>query len=67
MARKSPPPNGNNRLEEAMAMLIQNQAAFLSRVSETDRAQAEYQRQHLEFERRHLEFERGDRRTLRPD
>jgi len=34
-----------------MAMLIQNQAAFVARLSESDR-------QRLEFERRHLEYER---------
>jgi hypothetical protein len=44
LARKSTPPNGHDRLEEAMATLIQNQAAFVSRLAETDR-------RHLEFER----------------
>lgn len=29
--------NGQSRLEEAMAMLIQNQAAFLAQVAETNR------------------------------
>jgi hypothetical protein len=33
--------NGHERLEEAMAMLIQNQAAFLGRLSETERVSAE--------------------------
>ena len=42
-------------------MLIQNEAAFVARLAETDRAQIEFQRQHLEFERRHLEFERETR------
>ena len=51
MARKASPDNGHSRLEEALTTLIQNQAALLGRVAETDRA-------HLEFERRHLEFER---------
>lgn len=51
MARKSVPQNGHSRLEEAMALLVQNQAAFVGRQGETDRA-------HVEFERRHLEFER---------
>ena len=59
MAKKSPELNGHSRLEEAMAMLIQNQAAFLSRASETDRVHAEFERRHLEFERRHFEFERA--------
>lgn len=31
----------NGRLEEAIAILIQNQASFLARVSETDRVNAE--------------------------
>ena len=42
-----------------MALLIQNQAAFVARLSETDRQHAEYERQRLELERRHLEFERA--------
>ena len=50
--------NGRTRLEEAMATLVQNQAAFVNRLGETDRAQVEFERQHLEFERQHLEFER---------
>ena len=41
-----------------MTLLIQNQAGFLARVGETDRAQIEFQRQQLELERRHLDFER---------
>jgi low affinity Fe/Cu permease len=59
VAKKSPESNGHSRLEEAMAMLIQNQAAFLSRASETDHVYAESERRHLEFERRHFEFERS--------
>ncbi len=34
----------NGRLEEAMATLIQNQAAFLARISETDRLLSETER-----------------------
>ncbi|MBM4068718.1 MAG: hypothetical protein FJ271_07205 [Planctomycetes bacterium] len=33
--------DGNGKLEEAMAMLIQNQAAFIGRLSEMDRINAE--------------------------
>ena len=44
MARKSTSPNGRDRLEEAMATLIQNQAAFIAQLAETNRA-------HLQFER----------------
>jgi hypothetical protein len=35
---------GNGRLEEALAMLIQNQAAFPARVSERDARMAEMER-----------------------
>ncbi len=41
MARKTTTSNGGNRLEEAMAMLIQNQVGFLGRLSEIDRTGAE--------------------------
>ena len=58
MARKSTPPNGHTSLEEAMALLIQNQAAFLGRAAETDRRLAENEQLCLEHERRHLEYER---------
>lgn len=34
-------PSKNNRLEEAIAILIQNQASFLARVSEMDRVNTE--------------------------
>jgi hypothetical protein len=42
--KKSRPPNGRARLEEAIAMLFQSEAAFVARLAETDR-------QHLQFER----------------
>lgn len=38
----------NGHLEEAMALLIHNQAAFLTRVSEIDRQNAETNRQNAE-------------------
>jgi hypothetical protein len=41
MAKKTSTQNGNNRLDEAMAMLIQNQAAFLGRMAEIERATSE--------------------------
>ena len=41
MAKTSTTANGGGRLEEAMAVLIQNQAAFLSRMLEMDRASSE--------------------------
>lgn len=33
--------NGKERLEEAMVLLIQNQASFLARISEMDRVNSE--------------------------
>ena len=44
LARKNAAVNGHERLEEAMAMLIQNEAAFLGRLSETERRLAESER-----------------------
>lgn len=44
MAGKSTSPNGRDRLEEAVATLIQTQAAFVARLAESDR-------RHLELER----------------
>ena len=41
LPRKPPPQNGHDRLEEAIAMLIQNQAAFLSRMAEIERSASE--------------------------
>ena len=58
MARKGTSRNGRDRLDEAIAMLIQNEAAFVSRLAENDKRWAEIERHHLEFERRHFEFER---------
>jgi hypothetical protein len=51
LARKRIADNGRDRLDEAMAMLVQNQAAFLNRLAETDRAHAESERRHLECQR----------------
>lgn len=51
MARKSTPANGRIQLEDAIATLIQNQAAFVAQLSESER-------QRLDFERRHLEYQR---------
>jgi len=52
MAKKAESQNGHDRLDEAMALLIQNQAAFLNRISETDRQHAKFERESTErFER----------------
>jgi hypothetical protein len=48
LARKSATPNGRDRLEEAMATLMQNQAAFVSRLAETDRVHAQFERETAE-------------------
>jgi len=48
LARKSRPPNGKERLEEALATLNQNQAAFVGGLSEN-------QRRHLELKRESYE------------
>jgi len=65
VARKGTSENGHSRLEDAMALLIQNQAAFLGRaadtdqrIADTDQRMAENEQLRLEFERRHLEYER---------
>ena len=41
MAKKAAAQNGRNRLDEAMALLIQNQASFLSRMADIGRATSE--------------------------
>ena len=41
MPRKGSTGNGRDRLDEAMALLIQNQAAFLGRLAEIDRTSSE--------------------------
>ncbi len=48
MARGRAPQNGHDRLEEAMATLTQNQAAFVSRLAETDRLHAQFERETAE-------------------
>jgi hypothetical protein len=44
LAKHTTTRNGHDRLDEAMAMLIQDQAAFVSQMSETERL-------HMKFER----------------
>lgn len=44
MKRKGAAKNGSDRLDEAMAMLIQNQASFVSHAAETDRRISETER-----------------------
>ncbi len=41
MAKKTEGQNGHDRLEEAMAMLIQNQASFLGSMADIERASSE--------------------------
>ena len=45
MAKAGSPQNGRTRLDEALAILIQNQAAFVANQRETDRAHAQYERE----------------------
>jgi hypothetical protein len=51
VARKSTSANGRDRLDEAMALLIQNRTAFVARQAESDRVHAEFVRYHQQFER----------------
>jgi hypothetical protein len=48
LARKETAPNDHDRLEEALATLIQNQAAFVASLRETERLHAQYERETAE-------------------
>ncbi len=43
--------NSNNHLEEAMALLIRNQAAFVEQIAGTDRERTEQKQEFEEFRR----------------
>ena len=43
--------NSNNHLEEAMALLIRNQAAFVEQIARTDRERTEQKQEFEEFRR----------------
>ena len=43
--------NSNNHLEEAMALLIRNQAAFVKQIARTDRERTEQKQEFEEFRR----------------
>jgi predicted nucleic acid-binding Zn-ribbon protein len=58
LAKKVTSQNGHNRLEEAIALLIQNEAALAARLVESDKRHAESDQRHAENERLHLEYER---------
>jgi hypothetical protein len=51
MAKNVARRNGRQRLEEAMAMLVQNEAQFVARLSESDQRHAENERLRLQYER----------------
>lgn len=51
MGKKPTNRHGRDRLEEAMALLIQNQAEFVSSVAETNRRIAENERPSVEMRR----------------
>ena len=48
MASKVSSPTGRDRLDEAMATLIENQASFVASLRETDRLHAKYDRETTE-------------------
>ena len=64
MARKDATPNGHDRLEEAIAMLIQNEAAFVGRLSESDSRRAETDRLLTEYQRQSIEYQRQTAETF---
>ena len=43
--------NGSQRLEEALATLVQNEAEFVARLSDSDKRHAENERLRLQYER----------------
>lgn len=51
VAKKDASQNGHDRLAEALATLVQNQASFVAQLGNNERQQLEFKRQHLEFER----------------
>jgi hypothetical protein len=66
MATRKSPKNNHNNLEEAMALLIRNQAAFVEQIARTDQERLELKRKSEEFEREAREqFSRIDGRFTR--
>jgi len=57
MATRKPPRN-NNHLEEAMALLIRNQAAFVYQIARSDQERLALQRSSDEFQRKSDERQR---------
>jgi hypothetical protein len=55
LAKQSASANGRSQLEEAMALLIQNQASFLSDLREMERDRREMERDRREIERANSE------------
>jgi glutamyl/glutaminyl-tRNA synthetase len=51
LPRRPTASNGRDRLEEAIATLIQNQAAFVASHSEAEQRRLEMERRHLQYER----------------
>jgi hypothetical protein len=51
LARKASSQNGHSRLEEAMAMLIQNQTSFVAQLADYNRVHSELEREHLALKR----------------
>lgn len=48
MAAKASSTNGHNRLEQALATLLQTQASFVASLRETDRLHTKYERESAE-------------------
>lgn len=58
MAKKGASQNSHDRLEEAIALLIQNEAALVARQADSDKRQADNDKRQAELERLHLKNER---------
>jgi hypothetical protein len=51
MPKKKAEQNGHDRLDQAIALLIQNEAAFVARLNEADKERAEMRREQIEIQR----------------
>jgi|ERR1051326_8251691 Mg2+ and Co2+ transporter CorA len=51
VAKKASQKGGQSKLDQAITLLINNQAAFVQQLAESNRDRAEMQRQHLEYQR----------------
>ena len=58
MAKKVTSQNGHDRLKEAIALLIQNEAALAAHLTDSDKRQAEVDKRQAENERLRMKNER---------